>query len=88
MGFCCSWCIAFEYLNLRFIAVSIDDARNASKIKPIVTYKDWKYEVYRDTNKEFMRAMGVSVVPHTFVFYNGNLIFASSKWSSIHLPIN
>jgi cytochrome c biogenesis protein CcmG, thiol:disulfide interchange protein DsbE len=70
-----------ENLNVRFIAISVDDARSASKIKPLITSKDWKYEVYKDTNGEFMRRMGVSVIPHTFVFYNGDLIWEHVGYS-------
>ena len=37
------------------------------KVKPLVNSKDWEYEVYIDSNGEFMRSMSVSVIPHTFV---------------------
>ena len=52
-------------------AISIDDMRNASKIKPLVNSKGWEYEVYHDSNSEFAAKMGVKPIPHTFLF-DGN----------------
>ena len=47
--------------------ISIDDARNTSKIKPLVNSKGWEYEVYQDSNREFALKMGVNPIPHTFL---------------------
>tara|TARA_B100001115_G_C15713581_1_gene346706 strand:+ start:192 stop:671 length:480 start_codon:yes stop_codon:yes gene_type:complete len=57
--------------NVKLIAISIDDMRNASKIKPLVNSKGWEYEVYHDSNSEFAAKMGVKPIPHTFLF-DGN----------------
>ena len=53
--------------GVKIIAISIDDARNMSKVKPKVNALLWDYEVYCDPNGDFKRAMGVSTVPHTFL---------------------
>ena len=53
--------------NVKLIAISIDDARNTSKIKPLVNAKGWEYEVYQDSNREFATKMGVNPIPHTFL---------------------
>ena len=51
--------------GVKIIAISIDDARNMSKVKPKVNALLWDYEVYCDPNGDLKRAMGVSTVPHT-----------------------
>ena len=56
-----------EETNVKLIAISIDDARNAAKIKPLVNSKGWEYEVYHDSNSEFATKMGVKPIPHTFL---------------------
>jgi cytochrome c biogenesis protein CcmG/thiol:disulfide interchange protein DsbE len=56
-----------EETNVKLIAISIDDARNASKIKPLVNSKGWEYEIYHDSNSEFATQMGVKPIPHTFL---------------------
>ena len=56
-----------EETNVKLIAISIDDARSTSKIKPLVNAKGWEYEVYQDSNSEFAKKMGASIIPHTFL---------------------
>lgn len=53
--------------NAKLIAVSIDDARNSSKVKPLVNGKAWPYEVVMDPNGELKRALNVNLIPHTFL---------------------
>ena len=57
--------------NVKLIAISIDDARNQAKIKPLVNSKGWEYEIYQDSNREFATKMGVGPIPHTFLL-NGD----------------
>jgi cytochrome c biogenesis protein CcmG, thiol:disulfide interchange protein DsbE len=56
-----------EKTGVKLIAVSIDDARNMSKVGPLANGKGWEYEVYLDPNSDFKRAMNVNTVPHTFL---------------------
>ena len=57
-----------EETGIKIIAVSIDDSRSASKVKPHVDGNGWNYEVYLDQNRDFARAMNVGAdVPYTFI---------------------
>ena len=57
-----------EETGVKLVAVSIDDARSAARVKPWVDGKDWPYEVYLDQNKDLARAMNVGAdVPYTFI---------------------
>ena len=56
-----------EETGVKLVAISIDDARSASRVKPHVDGNGWDYEVYIDQNQDFKRAMNVVNVPHTFV---------------------
>ena len=82
ISFWATWCkpcvkelntIAEEYedwvdeTGVKIIAVSIDDSRNMSKVKPKVNAERWEYEIYCDPDRDFARAMGVSSVTHTFL---------------------
>ncbi len=82
ISFWATWCkpcikelttIADEYedwqeeTGVKIIAISIDDARNMSKVKPKVNAEMWEYEVYCDPNGALKRALGVGSVPHTFL---------------------
>ena len=71
-----------EETNVKLIAISIDDARNTSKIKPLVNAKGWEYEVYQDSNREFATKMGVNPIPHTFLLdKNNNIVWDHVTYS-------
>ena len=53
--------------GVKLIAVSIDQAQNINKVKPLVDGNGWPYEVLLDPNGDFKRAMNVQNVPHVFV---------------------
>lgn len=68
--------------GVKLVAISIDDARNMSKVKPYVMGKGWEYEVYLDPNGDFKRAMGVNNVPHTFLIDGkGNIVWQHNSYS-------
>ncbi len=53
--------------GVKLIAVSIDDSRLSSKVKPFVTSQGWEYEFYLDENSELRRYLNVNNIPHTFL---------------------
>ena len=53
--------------GMKLIAVSIDQAQDVSKVKPLVDLEGWEYEVLLDPNSDFMRAMGAQTVPHVVI---------------------
>ena len=53
--------------GMKLIAVSIDEAQNEQKVKPLVDGRGWEYEVLLDPNGEFKRQMGVTDIPHVFI---------------------
>ena len=82
VSFWATWCkpciaeltnIAEEYgdwqkeSGVKLVAISIDDARNAVKVGPLVRGKGWEYAVYIDQNQDLKRALNVNNVPHTFL---------------------
>lgn len=65
-----------EETGARLVAVSIDEAQNVQKVKPLVERKGWEYEVLLDPNGEFKRQMGVNDIPHTFIVDGeGNVVW-------------
>ncbi len=56
-----------EETGVKLIAISVDNSRTSGGVLPLVNGKDWDYEVYLDENGDFKRAMGVGLVPHTFL---------------------
>ena len=53
--------------GVKMYIVSIDQAQDANKVKPLVDGNGWEYEVLLDPNSDFKRAMNVQNIPHVFV---------------------
>ncbi len=57
-----------EETGVKLIAVSIDDAQDVAKVKPLVISSGWEYEVLLDPNGDFKRALNITSVPTVIVF--------------------
>ena len=83
ISFFATWCkpclrelnaIAEEYADWReetgvkIIAVSIDEAQNVVKVKPLVDKYGWDYEVLLDPSSELKRAFNIQIIPHVLIF--------------------
>ncbi len=68
--------------NLQVIAVSIDDSRSTSKVKPVVDGQRWEYEVLLDVNQDLKRQLNVPSVPFTLlVDANGKIVFMHNGYT-------
>lgn len=56
-----------EETGMKMVIVSIDEAQNVAKVRPLVDAEGWDYEVLLDSNSDFFRAMGLRTVPHVLV---------------------
>lgn len=63
-------------------AVSIDDEKTKSRVKPYVDGKGWDYIVLLDPNSDFRRAMGVNNPPQTFLVNGeGKIVWTHNSYS-------
>ena len=53
--------------GVKVIAVSIDQAQNIKKVKPLVENHGWEYEVLLDPNSDFKRALGIQIIPYVVI---------------------
>ncbi len=61
--------------NVELIAVSIDDARNTTKVKPTVEGLTWPYRVLVDPNGDLKRILGFQNIPYVLVAKDGNIVY-------------
>lgn len=52
-----------EETGVKLYAVSIDDAKTASRVIPFVNGRAWEYDVLQDINSDFKRALNVVDIP-------------------------
>ncbi|MGI6321504.1 MAG: TlpA family protein disulfide reductase [Bacteroidales bacterium] len=68
--------------GVKIIAVSVDDTRSLSKVKPFVDGRGWEYEFYTDANSDLKRAMNISDIPSTFILDGeGNIVWQHTSYS-------
>ncbi|MEO9258463.1 MAG: TlpA disulfide reductase family protein [Crocinitomicaceae bacterium] len=68
--------------GVKLIAVSIDDERTKSRVKPFVDGEGWEYDIWMDPNWDFKRAMGVNNAPFTFLLDgNGKIVYEHNNYS-------
>lgn len=67
--------------GFKLIAISTDDARTRHNVLPMVKGRGWEYEFYLDENGDFRRAMGVHLVPHTFILNSkGEVVYQHTSF--------
>lgn len=68
--------------GVKIIAISIDQAQNIQKVKPLVDGNGWEFDILLDPNSDFKRAMGVNMIPHVFIIDGkGNIAESRSGYT-------
>ena len=68
--------------GVKLVAISIDEAQNVHKVKPLVDANGWPYEVLLDPNGELRRALGVQLIPYVLVIDgNKNIVFKHNGYT-------
>lgn len=66
--------------HVEIIAVSIDDARSITKVKPMVESRGWEYKILLDKNEDLRRALNFQNVPYTFIIKDGVIRWTHSGY--------
>lgn len=68
--------------GVRLVAVSIDQAQNINKVKPLVDQNGWRYDVLLDPNGELRRALGIQMIPFTVLLDGkGNIVYKHNGYT-------
>ncbi|MGM9859145.1 MAG: TlpA family protein disulfide reductase [Muribaculaceae bacterium] len=68
--------------GVKMILVSIDEAQNANKVKPLVNAEGWDFDVLLDVNSDLFHALGLQSVPHVLVCDgDGNIVYSHSGYT-------
>lgn len=62
--------------DVKMYIVSIDQAQDSHKVRPLVEGNGWEYKVLLDPNGNFKRAMNVQSIPHLFILNSkGEIVY-------------
>jgi len=53
--------------GVKIFAISIDQAQNINKVKPLVSNHGWEYDVLLDPNSDLKRALGIQMIPFVLI---------------------
>jgi thiol-disulfide isomerase/thioredoxin len=68
--------------DVNIVAVSIDDSRSSTKVKPYVEGQRWSYDVLLDVNQDLKRDLNIQTVPFTVVLdQSGKIIYSHSGYT-------
>lgn len=68
--------------GVKLIAVSIDQAQNINKVKPLVDSNGWEYDVLLDPNSDFKRALGIQMIPYVIIVDgNGDIVYKHNGYT-------
>lgn len=90
VSFWATWCIPciteLETINdelpdlmkvvpLKFVAISIDDARTTAKVRSFAAGKGWDFIFYTDANNDLKRALNINDIPHILIIKKGQIVY-------------
>lgn len=64
-----------EETGVKFFAISIDDSKTVSRVRPMVNGKGWDFNILLDTNNELKRMLNFSTPPFSLVVKNGEIMY-------------
>ncbi|MGM9817000.1 MAG: TlpA family protein disulfide reductase [Lepagella sp.] len=71
-----------EETGVKIYAISIDEAQNSTKVKPLADARGWDYEILLDQSGDFARSMGCQNPPHLVILDgNGKIIESHSGYT-------
>ena len=71
-----------EETGMRLVAISIDQAQNINKVKPLADENSWEWDVLLDPNSDVARAFNVKMIPSTLIVDGkGNIIYRHTGYA-------
>ncbi|MEL6989300.1 MAG: TlpA disulfide reductase family protein, partial [Bacteroidota bacterium] len=71
-----------EDYDMELVAITIDNARGLSKVKPMVEEKGWEFEILSDAGENLKRALNFQTIPQTFLInQKGEIVYSHSGYA-------
>jgi cytochrome c biogenesis protein CcmG, thiol:disulfide interchange protein DsbE len=67
--------------NFRFMAVSIDEGKEANRVRPVYNMNGWTFEVYTDLYGDLRRSLHSNNFPQSMIVYRNKILYEQSGWT-------
>lgn len=68
--------------GVKLFAISIDQAQNINKVKPLVDNHGWEYDILLDSNGDLKRALGIQMIPFVLICDGqGNIVYKHNGYT-------
>lgn len=65
-----------EAYDVKLVAITIDNARALTQVKPLIEEKGWEFDILVDSKQELQQALNFQAIPQTFVVdSDGNILY-------------
>jgi len=65
----------------RFMAVSVDEGKAASRLRSVYNMNAWTFEAYSDPYGDLRRALHSNNLPQSMIIYKNEIIYQQSGWT-------
>jgi hypothetical protein len=65
----------------RFMAVSVDEGKAASRLRSVYNMNAWTFEAFSDPYGDLRRALHSNNLPQSMIIYKNEIIYQQSGWT-------
>jgi hypothetical protein len=69
-------------LPFRFMAVSIDEGKQANRLRPVYNQNGWTFEAYSDLYGDLRKALHSNNLPQSMIVYKNEIVYEQSGWTA------
>jgi peroxiredoxin len=67
--------------NVKIVAISVDDYRTISRVRPFLKSHQWPYKILLDTNQKLKRLLNISNIPEVIILKKGKIVYRHSGYT-------
>jgi len=65
----------------RFMAISVDEAKNANRMRPTYNMNGWTFDSYSDLYGDIRRTLHSNNLPQSMIVYKNQIVYEQTGWA-------
>ena len=67
-------------IHFKMLAVSVDQGKNANRVRPTVNMNGWTFDVYTDINGDLQKTLNSNNLPQSMILKKGVVLYQQSGY--------